>query len=73
MQAATNAESSPPCGIERQPRDDERSDPDSESRDLLALFGLEPEDAPPPTIGGMLAGYAGDMDSLASVREVRGG
>ena len=39
----------------------------------MPLFGLKPGKNPPPTIRGMLAGYAGDMDSLASVREVRGG
>ena len=71
--AANAGPAAPPCGIEGQLRDYEQSDPDSESRDLLALFGLEPEETPPPTIKGILAGCTGDMDSLALVKAARGG
>lgn len=71
--AANEESTAAPCRIERPLHGGQRSDPDSESRDLLALFGPEPEETPPPSIRGMLAGYTGDMDSLASIREVRDG
>ena len=79
--AAANAESGTDaqCGIER-PRaarvsdyPGERSGYNRKSRDLLSLFGLKPGKNPPPTIRGMLEGYAIDKDSLTLVREMRDG